>query len=267
MLGKDARKILAFSFASTALCAASVGIYTALHSPLFLVQVVETPDLPENAPIDARSLVQLTAIQPGIVNLFDLNLKTIENRVRTNTWVREVRLQKRFPQTLSLNVTFREPRALLQFPDGSLSYVDRDGAVFGSLNLKVKSDLPTLTGITADEPPLERGRRIHEVLRVIDAWDQALFARKASAGAQLASLGWDAERGYRALITYPLRSPAKVQRGRAMVDLGQKIDDRLPTQIDRLFRVIEYLGKNSIASHQIWADSAKKIVVKTARGS
>lgn len=262
-LAPETRKIIVSVFAGTALCVAAVGIYMALHSPLFLVQIVEAPDLPENAPVDARTLIQLTAVTPGIVNLFDLDLKTIENRIKTNPWIREVRLQKRFPQTLAVDVSFREPKALLQFPDGSLSYVDRDGAVFGSLNLRIRSDLPTLNGLTSSTPAMDRGRRMTEALKVIELWERSALHHKT----QLASLGWDGERGYRALITYPMRAPGKNLRGRAMVDFGQEIDDRLSVQMDRLVSVLDYLGKNSIASHQIWADSAKKIVVKTARGS
>jgi hypothetical protein len=38
-------------------------------------------------------------------------------------------------------------------------------------------------------------------------------------------------------------------------------------EIQRLTQVFQYLRQNSIAARQVFADSGKKIVVKTAHGS
>lgn len=276
---KGARKLLVIAFTTTALVGAAIGIYTALHSPLFLVQVVEVADIPESAPVDSSSIAQLAAIPPGIVNLFDLDLRAVESRILSNPWIREVRLQKRFPQTLSISVGFRQPRALVQAPNGSLSYVDADGRIFGQVNLRLASDLPVISGLMR-EPP----RKMAEALQVLDVWERS----EASKQAQISSLNWDSERGFRALISYamkPSSPPAKAKtgktaknaprtevrpatlRGRAMVDLGQEVDDRLDAQFARLSEVLKYLSGNSISVHQIWADAGKKIVVKSAHGS
>ena len=274
------RKKLVMGFTAASVAAATVGVYSALHSSLFLVQVVEVNDQTDDAPVDSQTISQLAAVPTGMVNLFDLDLRAVEQRILTNPWIREVRLQKRFPQTLSIAVTYREPKALMQNPDGTLSYVDVDGKAFGQVNLKFRSDLPLLTGFHAQPQ-----KQTVDALRIASA----LEASASSAGAILSSLEWDRERGYRALISYPMApkaapksQPAKAGRGvakapaaspvrswgRAAVDLGQDFDSRTSdTQLGRLSEVLKYLGANSIPAQQIWADAEKKIVVKTIHGS
>jgi hypothetical protein len=98
----------------------------------------------------------------------------------------------------------------------------------------------------------------------MDEWDKTM---KLTTG-ELASMSWSPERGYRAMVIYPLKSDSG-GRGRASVELGQNIDvsETTDPQLERLGRVLDYLSLKSIPARQIWADSGKKIVVRTARGS
>ncbi|MCM2277657.1 MAG: FtsQ-type POTRA domain-containing protein [Oligoflexia bacterium] len=251
---QDFRRTLVIFFAAFALLAAAGGIYMAIHSPLFLVQVVEVSDQPDEAPVDAQTITQLAAIPSGMVNLFDLDLRLVERRILTNPWIREVRLQKRFPQTLSIAVSYREPKALFQYQDGRLAYVDSTGKVFGQVNLRLQADLPLLTGLSSEQ----EGAGLSGALGLIAAWDRSPLKGLA----QLSSVHWDGERGFRALLVYSLGRA----KNRAMVDLGQEIDGR-EDQLQKLSEVVAYLGSHSIPAFQIWADSGKKIVVKTAHGS
>ncbi|MDR3605974.1 MAG: FtsQ-type POTRA domain-containing protein [Oligoflexia bacterium] len=231
------------------------GLYMAAHSPLFLVQVVEIGDLPENAPVDAQEITRLAGVPVGKVNLFQLDLARIEKNIRSNPWVREVRIQKKFPQTLSVSVQFRQPQALIETSQGGLAYVDREGTVFGRATTQ-QSALPVLSG-------LNDASQIQKTLRFIDAWDRRLQK------SELSSMTWDVERGYRAMVVYPLGPSSGGVYARARVDLGQNIDvpASADPQLAHLSSVIEYLKAKSIAARQIWADSGKKIVVRTSRGS
>ena len=175
-----------------------------------------------------------------------------------------MRLQKRFPQTLSIAVTFRQPQALLQGEHGSLSYVDQDGMVFGQVNLLHQPDLPVLQGLDsapAGGPRTLRVVRVQEALRLIAGWD----ASPVAGIAQISTLTWDAERGFRAWVTYSMGK--EEVHGRVLVDLGQEVYADMATQFSRLSRVFNYLSVNRVAARQIWADSGKKIVVRTAHGS
>jgi hypothetical protein len=251
--------VLSVSFASIA--AAAWGIYCAVHSPLFLVKVVEVSGAESvgvEAPL-AQSVTDLAAVPVGKASLFDLNLAEIESRVLSNAWIRSVRVRKSFPQTLSIEIDLKTPQAIFQGAGGSLSYVDSDGRPFGKVSLANLRDLPVLSGF--DREPRAR---VQEALRLLGDWDRS----KASESARLTSLSWEPERGYRGLIVYGLKPDGtRPRRARTMVDFGQEVDaDPIP-QLKRLTEVLRYLSENSIPARQIWADSGKKIVVKTAHGS
>ncbi len=247
----------------TGLCSVAViasvayGGYRAMRSPLFTVRVVEVVDQPESAPVDAARIEALAGVPVGNVNLFALDLSEIEKRILSEPWIREVRLQKRFPQTLSISAVYREPQALVQREGGQMGYVDADGKVFGRVNLMKSADLPLLSGFS-DQPS-----RVREALDLLAQWNESSVGDQS----EVASLSFDAQKGFRVLATYPLGTSQPALRGRVLVELGQEIDSELPGQLERLSRVFQYLHRNSIAARQIWADTGKKIVVKTAHGS
>jgi cell division septal protein FtsQ len=245
-----------------ALSMMAYGLFLATRSPLFLVQVVEIGNLPDHAPVDEAELTRLADVPVGKVSLFQLDLSRIENNVLKNSWIREARIQKRFPQTVSISVTFRQPRALIEGNQGALAYVDQEGTVFGRVTTRQPSNgsangYPVLAG-------LPDSTHVRQVLKFLDAWD----GKMKDSPSELASITWIPERGYRALVVYPLKANSGAH-GRASVDLGQNIDvsDATEPQLERLGRVLDYLQLKSIPARQIWADSGKKIVVRTARGS
>lgn len=249
--------VLAFSFASLLCIAAGVGF--AIRSPLFLVQVVEIGDQPENSPVSAQAISDLAAVPVGKVNLFDLDLKAVEKRVLTHPWIRQVNLIKRFPQTLSISVVFREPRALIQQKSGSLAYVDTDGKVFGRVNVLARSNLPLLSGMISENGEGD-SVRIHQALELLARWESSELQQNS----RLSALSWDDERGYRAWVTYSVGAV----RARTQVELGKDVDDSTSdVQFKRLSGVLRYLSQHSMVANQIWADSGKKIVVRTAHGS
>jgi hypothetical protein len=265
--------------AALSIGAVAVGARQAMRSSLFLVQVVEVDTDAEGEqavapPVEPQEISDLAAVPVGQANLFDLDLKAIETRILANSWIRSVRLEKHFPQTLSISAKFRRPRAILQ-SSATLSYVDEEGTVFGKVSLAVQPDLPILHFPELNPEP----QRVLSALRLLGKWEKPPLG----ALAQLSSLSWDAERGYRALVVYRMKprktgaSPAPASQtamlSRAIVDFGeigeksQGSDAELEPQLARLTEVFRYLHENSISARQIWADAGKKIVVKTARGS
>lgn len=242
------KKISILILSLGAIVAAGAGIYASLKSPLFTVQVVEIGDQPENSPLDAQQIAELASVPVGKVNLFDLDLKAIERRLLTHEWVRSVRLQKRFPQTLLIAVDYRKPRLLLQREGGRLAYVDSDGKVFGKVNLAFSAALPMLSGTQSPE-------MIQKMLALLDDFEASALKSLVL----LSALSWDAERGYRLLVSYRVKDGSS----RTMVELGESG----PYPWLKLEYVIKYLSQKGIAARQISADSDKKIVVKTVRTS
>jgi hypothetical protein len=189
-------------FSLLTLAATIFGVYAAIHSSLFLVQVVEIEtdsgsglDAAADSladPVSADAISTLAAVPIGRSNLFSLDLSEVEARINANEWVRAVTLEKRFPQTLSIMVSFRKPLALLQNGDGSLSYLDQDAKPFGRVNLSYQPDLPILTNSAWGQRP--GAPDLAQAMGLLDRWN------RSSAGhfAQISSLGWESERGFHA---------------------------------------------------------------------
>ncbi len=255
------RNFFVITASALSLLGVALGIWFAVHSSLFVLRVVEVADLPDSAPIDAQAITDLVDLPLGKWNLFLIDLSPIEKRVLAHPWIRGVTLQKRFPQTLTVSVVFREPRALLQAEHGRLAYIDKDGQVFGQVSLSRQPDLPLVSGLASRQQD-----KIGEALQLLEKWEKSRLGRIS----QVSSLEFEGERGYRAWVTYPLPATAKgaaLGRGRALVELGQEVDPELDGQLDRLQSVFRYLSGNGIAARQIWADAGKKIVVRVTRGS
>ena len=243
---------------------AAFGIRSALHSSLFLVRVVEVADQPDAAPVDAHTITALAAVPVGQINLFDLNLEKIEQRILANSWIREVQLNKRFPQTLSISVKFREPEALLETEHGHLLYIDKEGQTFGPVRLLAQSDLSLVSGVSSKYPA-----GISDALKILREWEKThpVLNPSGNGNSQIDTLSWDSERGFRALMTYPVNVNSVQGRARVMVNLGREVDGDLAVRLNRLGQVLNYLGTTDLAVRQIFAELGKKVVVKTARRS
>jgi hypothetical protein len=123
--------------------------------------------------------------------------------------------------------------------------------------------LPILSGFESENTP-----ELLSSLQLISQWEKSPLGRLT----RLESLSLDPERGYRALITYEVKTPAGKRLARVRVDLGLEKEffpqgKLAEDAAQRLSQVFEYLRQNSVAARQIYADTGKKIVVKTAHGS
>lgn len=284
---KRAYKFLIVFLSVAGLGVTAMGIVEALRSPLFTVKVVEVTDVRDqessndqtqldraSAPslsLDSQEVVRLAGIPTGTVNLFDLDLAPVEKRLLANPWIRAVKLQKRFPETVSIAIEYREPVAVLQSSGGALSYLDANGETFGKIDTSQELDLPLFSGF--EKQPLAR---LKEGIQLVLDWQNHEIQRAA----QISSVHWDGERGFRVQAIYPMgvapataagassttpQNPARVSR--VTVQFGQTLYGTTATTLPQLVKVIRYLSEHNIASRQILADAGKKIVVKTARGS
>jgi hypothetical protein len=258
------KKVLVVIPSLIAIGAVVYGVREATRSKLFIVQSIEVESTFAHPPLDNQKIIQLASVPLGKVSLFQLDLKSIERRILANDWVREVQLKKRLLHTLMITVHFREPRAIVQTAKGTLSYVDEEGRVFGSVSLVNIPDLPILSKFSTQQP-----EKIKEAIKLIRRWEDSPLAQFST----ISSLTWEPDRGYRVLASYLLGAAKDLDvhnsssYARTMIDLGSEVDANLDGKLLRLIDVFKYLSGNSIAVRQIWADAGKKIVVKTVRGS
>jgi len=245
------KKISLNSLAPIALAVCLFGVYGAIRSQSFLVHVVEITGESQITPVDSNVISNLVGIKSGKVSLFDLDLVNIERRIRTNPWVNSVRLEKRFPQTLSIHVDYRKPIALLQ-KEGALLYLDSQGTEIERMSLRFQSNLPLVSGVDPGTSQFQ------QALSWIQNWASLPLYNLAS----IDSVSLDPDEGFQLQVRYKTKE-GRVARAR--IHMGDA--DISSEQWHRLAQVMTYLSQNQIRVSDIHADLGKKIVVKTSTGS
>lgn len=234
------------------------GLVQVSKSPLFTIQDVEVLNVNARSPVDASTILGMAQIPVGRANLIHYELTPIKNRLLMHPWIKGVTLIKRFPQTLAISVEFREPMAIEQLGDGSLMFVDGEGEVFANASPAFGFDLPVLSGFESKGAPT-----IREALEIVKNWEKG----RTPLTPKIATLGWEQDRGYRVVVSYRVMEKGGPVNARSLVELGPDAPRDIIQQMDRLNRVFSHLKEHGVNVRQIWADSEKKIVVKTARGS
>jgi cell division protein FtsQ len=194
---------------------------------------VETAATDMIAAIDVRRGTPMLAVDP----------EAVRQRLRKLSWIREARVERRFPGVIAVAIEERVPMALWQ-RGGKLVLVDREGAVilrsgldrFRHLVTLVGDDAPKgapeLLALLATEPQLER--RVTAAIRVGERrWnlqmDNGIDVRLpetdiAQAWTQLAQLEREQKVLGRDVVTIDLRlpdrfvirvNPDQARRGRA----------------------------------------------------
>lgn len=246
-----AKKSAYHSSIPIALILLGLGLYGAKQSDLFTVHVIEVSGDSQVTPVDSNEITRLAGVPTGKVSLFDLDFFSIEKRIRSNPWVDSVRLEKNFPQTLSIHVQYRKPVALVQH-QGDLFYVGGDGQLIEKMSLKFQSNLPVLSGLKAGESEYFRA------LGWVKDWKNFELSRWL----ELDSIRFKSGEGFELLVRYRLKQSRFV---RTRIYLGN--EDISLEHWSRLGKVFEYLIQHQIQISELHGDLDKKIVVKTTTGS
>lgn len=116
-----------------------------LGSPLFEVREIEVTG---NSALPEKKIVELSGITAGI-NIFKVNLKESEARIRTVPLIKDVSLTREFPSRIVIAVEERKAVALLPVKDGFIQ-VDREGVCLKESG--VAGSLPVVTGTVVPTP-------------------------------------------------------------------------------------------------------------------
>jgi len=73
-----------------------------------------------------------------------VDLRRIRSELLEHDYIREARVRRLLPDTLSLQITERVPKALARLEDGTVRSVDEDGTLFGTAALFRGSQAPPL---------------------------------------------------------------------------------------------------------------------------
>ncbi len=227
-----------------------LGIRASLKSPLFAIQQIEVDQLGQVPALNESEVVAVSGLEIGGQSLFGVDLARVERHLLQEDWIRSVQLEKRFPQTVVIRPTYREPVAGFLRADGKISYVDRDGAVFSVVRRGDFRDLPLISGCErADREPILRA------LALVRRWGE---------------LGLDSSvllSTVTPLADGDLSLAVSYGAGRTQVVVGFEDAFELETQLKHIQGVFDYLSKSHLAVRGVWANSGKKIVVKSGLGS
>lgn len=139
-------KITAGLFVLSLVSGILYGAYRALGSVTFFN--LKNIEVSSSKRLTRDEILGLAGIEPG-KDLLRMNLKHIGEHILQNPWVESVRINRYFPDGISIAITEREPLAIVNM--GFIYYMDSKGTVFKALNQGDKLDFPVITGFSEEE--------------------------------------------------------------------------------------------------------------------
>jgi cell division protein FtsQ len=114
-------------------------IYVLYFTDLFVLQKIVVKN---NRRVSKKEIIKLTGLKGG-ERLFRISLKGVKNRIMMNSYIEDVTLARRLPDTLEVIVKEREPLGLVK-SKGKFYLVDVNGVIIGEALSEDKSFYPVL---------------------------------------------------------------------------------------------------------------------------
>ncbi len=192
-----------------------------------------------------EEILALVGLETG-QDLARMDLKRMGEQLSQNPWVETVRINRYFPDRISIAIKEREPLAIVNM--GYIYYLDKKGIVFKVLNQGDKLDYPVVTGFTEEEMSTNpAGTR--EALKTTCELLGVLKEKGAFILADVSEIHYDKGYGF-TLFTASGGLPVKIGAG----DFAAKVD--------RFARVYQELMTQRPTLHYIDLDYSDKIIVK-----
>lgn len=147
----------------------------AMTTPRFAMQHFEVDG---NRRLSDGELLRRSGIAAG-QNLFALDTDAAEAKLLEDPWIRSVRVTRRLPDTLRVELVEREAGALAVI-DGELFLLTVDGEPFKPFEERDPHDLPVVTGLSARTFALDRVREVERAriaLEVLQIYESVPVAR------------------------------------------------------------------------------------------
>ncbi len=235
----------------TLLCiAGSALIFTALfvgynaitRARFFRLEHIE---ISETGKVSRQAILEATGITPGD-DLLRMDIRQIGEQLLRNPWVETVRINRYFPDSLSIAVTERKPLALVNM--SVVYYMDSKGIIFKSLDSGDNLDYPVLTGFTEEWITTDpEGSR--EALLQACALLGALREKGSMILADLSEINYEKDSGFTIFST----------SGALQIRIGS--DDFAP-RIERFARIYSDIMSQKKNLKSIDLDYDDKIVIK-----
>jgi len=130
----------------------------ALTSPRFAIHTVDLLGA-------KRSTLEQVKAQSGVSvgdNIFALDTDAAERKLLENPWISEVKVTRRLPSTLRVELTEREASAVVALAE-RVYLVTREGVPFKEVEPGDPYDLPLITGASPENLARDRAREIERI--------------------------------------------------------------------------------------------------------
>ena len=147
----------------------------ALTSPRFAVRTVELVGA-------KRSTLEQLKTESGVTvgnNIFALDTDSAEKKLLENPWISEVKVTRRLPNTLRIELTEREATAVVALGD-HLYLVTPEGVPFKEIQAGDPYDMPLITGASPENLNRDRKREIERIqtgLEVLRQFERVPLSR------------------------------------------------------------------------------------------
>jgi cell division protein FtsQ len=179
---RDQRK-RRFKRVTVALAAVAVLVAAAVatQTPLLDVDRVRIDGVGHTATADVR---RVSGISPGDT-MVGVDVGRAAARVEDLPWIAEARVARRWPGTVEIHVTEREPLAMVGVGEGRVALVDEDGRVL-EVTGQPPAGLPEVTGVRGRiAEGDELGRDARDALAILRAVRERLPGVVASVSSEL----------------------------------------------------------------------------------
>ncbi len=115
-----------------------------LSSPYMRLEEVRITGIEEGLQAEIIELHNLDSDK----SLLGINLNNLKDEIEKHPWIRSVRLERRFPNTLIIDAERQEPLALVVMD--RIYYMNKYGEIFKEVDGQDSVDFPLITGISED---------------------------------------------------------------------------------------------------------------------
>lgn len=177
--------------------------------------------------------------------IWDITVQDIADKVKSDSWIESVEVQRQFPSTLLIQVVERKPFAVLGNKKGRFKLVDQDNNIIDVAKNDDLTRLPILMGKAFVEKVDLRKAGL-DLLKTLP--EEGILSLK-----DVSDVEYKEDRGFSITL----------MKSGITIELGK---ENLPLHIDRARRVVQYLDQNNINATRVDADYAKKVLVKVRKG-
>jgi cell division septal protein FtsQ len=237
------QKIAVGLIAVSLTCGISYGAYRMLSSATFFQ--LKNIEVSSAKRLTREEILGLAGVEAG-KDLLRMNLKRMGEHILQNTWVETVRINRYFPDGISISITEREPLAIVNM--GFIYYLDKDANVFKTLNKGDKLDYPVVTGFSEEDMGSDpNGTK--EALRATCELLKILREKGAFILADVSEIHYDKGYGF-TMFTASGALPVKIG------------DGEFAAKVERFSRIYHDLMVQRPALQYIDLDYNDKIIVK-----